>query len=245
MELLLIIIICIIAGFTAGITSFGYAIIASIMLPIFLSVKDSAIVISISAMGTYFMIFRNIFFQSKPKLDWRMFIIPMLASTLGRFIGTNVYQYLSERVLLVILCIFMAVLNIYFLGFFNRIKIKPTNINGGIAGAVSGFFGGLNNVSGPPMVVYYNSVEKDKIKRTAYQQFVFTYGAIYNLIFHISNGNITNNILQKSILGLIGASFGAYFGYKFYVKLQSDRLTKLVKVFILIGSIILVGKAFI
>lgn len=245
MTYVLVFLICMLGGFAAGVTGFGYAIICMVLMSLFLEVKTATLAALVSTFPLYLIILHQAVIKNRVRLDFRMIAVPLLGSITGRYFGVVVFEILSNQILMITLCVFMVILNIYFFFFSDRFKLKPTVANGVFAGLVSGFFGSLNNVGGPPMVAYMYSVEENRFKYTAYLQIIFGLGSLQSLIIHISVGNITESVLNLGIVGLMGISAGAGLGFKLFSRLDSKRLTMLIKCFILLSSLILIIKTFI
>lgn len=242
MEYLIILIICTIGGFAAGMTSFGYAIICMVLMPLFVSVKTATLVTLTTSFVIYMVILYGSIIKMKVRLSISMIMIPMLGSLVGRFMGNRLFQNLTNLQLVLLLCVFMVLLNIYFFAFSNGFYLKKNNKNALIAGAICGLFGGLNNVGGPPMVAYMYSVEQDRIKYTSYLQIIFLVGALYSLQYHIRLGNITHDILSYTLVGGVGVALGTYAGYKYFKVINKEKLTVYIRNFIFVTSVVLIIK---
>lgn len=245
MEYLISFLICMFGGFTAGITAFGYAIVCMSFMPLFMEIKASSLVVLISSCALCVIIVYNAVFKLKTKLDLKLIIIPVIGALLGRNVGIFLLENLKQTVLVISLCIFLIAVNIYFIAFSKRVKLNQTKKNALFAGFASGVFGGLFNISGPPLVAYFFAAEENKIKYSAYLQIIFLVSAVYSIIVHISIGNIDSTILSYSAVAIAGVSIGTIAGFNLFQKLDSVKLSKYINIFVFISSITLISKTLI
>lgn len=237
---LLVLLVCALAGFTAGVASFGFAIVSMLFLPLIIGIKTATLVTLVSSFALYYFILYPAFVKEKATFTPSLIIVPVIGSVIGRYLGATVYTYMTPESLMLSLAVFMVVINLWFFVLADRIQVKPTVAAGITAGLLSGFFGGLNNVTGPPMVAYLHAVEKDRIKYTAHLQLIFLIGGFTSLVVHAFNGNITTDVLQYSLVGVIGVSVGTATGYWMYRKLDHRKSTLVIRYFILFSSIVMI-----
>lgn len=238
----IVFLVCFVSGYVQAAASFGYAMIAMIAISLVLPVKEAAVIILISSIPTYIILFYYIFWQKHVKIKLEYFLYPLLGNLVGRYIGVDWFQRLSNEMLLNIFCIFMIIINIYFWFFMGRIEIKPTKANGAVAGLVGGIFGSIYNISGPPIVAYYQAAEKDKYARMGYQQIIFMVGSAITGFFHYHNGNIKSGLLGICLAGIVGTIIGVIAGFKTYEKLKVEQLRFIIRVLILVFSIVLTAN---
>lgn len=242
MEYLLILLICMLAGFLSASISFGYAIICMILLPLVIDIKYAVLVTVFASIFLFSSIVIENLFIRKVRLKPSLVFIPAVILTIFRFVGMSLYTVFTSMQLVVILAVFMVTLNVYFLGFSNKVNIKPNFLSALITGILGGLFGGLYGISGPPLVAYYHSVEKDTLTYTTYVQLMFFFGCVTSIIFHISVGNVNMQVLKYTGAGSIGVIFGALTGYRLYKRINRQMLSKIIRLAILAMSIFLVVK---
>ena len=95
-------------------------------------------------------------------IDWKLLLPPVIMATVTSFLGVNTLMALDEDVLSKIMGTVLLILAVYFIFFSSKVHLKASLVSGLVAGAISGFCGGLFNIGGPPMVAYFLSVTDDK-----------------------------------------------------------------------------------
>ena len=239
---LLILIIGALAGFAAGVASFGFAIVNMLLLPFVLGIKAATLVTLMSSFTLYIFILYQAFVKEKVSFSMKLILMPITGSIIGRWIGAMVYIHMTPEMLMLSLSVFMVFINLWFFRWADKVTVRPTLAAGLGTGLLSGFFGGLNNVTGPPMVAYLHAVEKDPLRYTAHLQLIFMIGAIASLMVHILNGSVTRQITIYSGVGLIGVAFGTALGYWMYRKIDRRISVMIIRYFILFSSIVLITK---
>jgi uncharacterized membrane protein YfcA len=209
-----------------GATGFGMAIICMALLPFFLPM-DLTIIVVMWVGGFSAAV---ILWQIREHLDLKLILIPLCAVIISRFIGvTLVVGLMYTEIIKVILGIVLIILSVY-LAFFNqKFKIKPSAVNGTIAGSMSGLLGGMFNISGPPMVVYMLGVTDNKMVYSACLQFAFCIGAFSNAVFFGLHGALIPEagfltLLLCVITGLVSSFIGARVGISLFKKMNRKLL---------------------
>ena len=128
---------------------------------------------------------------------------------------------------------------VYFLFFNKRIKIKPTPINGIIAGTISGVLNGLFSTGGPPAVLYLTSAAPDNITYFATIQFYFCLTNIYATANRAINGLVTVDLLLYAAVGLIDCLAGDFLGRKIFDKLDAKKLKYIIYIGMIISGVLM------
>jgi uncharacterized membrane protein YfcA len=169
-----------------------------------------------------------------------MTAIPMLASAL---ISIPIAVYFAAKVeahiFEILLGSVLIILSIYFLFFNKKIKIKPTPVNGIIAGTLGGALNGLFSTGGPPAVLYLTSAAPDNITYFATIQFYFCLTNIYATANRAINGLVTVDLLIYAAVGIIGCIAGDFFGTKVFNKLDAKKLKYVIYVGMIISGILM------
>lgn len=241
---LFIFFVCLVSGFVQAASSFGYAMVAMLAISLVFPVKEASVIILLTSIPTYIILFYYIFGKKRIKIKVKYFIYPLLGTLAGRLIGVDLFQRLSDKMLLNIFCIFMLAINLYFWTVMGKLEIKPSKINGAAAGLIGGIFGSMYNISGPPIVAYYQAAEQDKYVRMGYQEIIFVVGSAITASLHYYNGNIKSSLLWICLAGTCGTVIGVIIGFKTYEKLKVEQLRFIIRVFILVFSIVLTINTF-
>ena len=137
------------------------------------------------------------------QLTWKLrksinmrIILPVHDLYIGKGHGINVVMSIDEDILKISLGIVLILFSIYFHFYKEKIKIKPTFMNGIITGLSSGVLAGLFNTGGPPLVLYYSVAARDKMEYNSSLQVIFAVSALYAVITHIIYGNINPGTIR-------------------------------------------------
>lgn len=221
-----------------GATGFGYAMICMSLWPLLIPFKMASIMEVISA----FVMTIGIAFKFRRHINFKLMIIPFFSSIIGSTLGVSLLMAWDDVHLQKILGIALILLALYFIFYSEKIHIRPTITNSIIFGFISGFSGGLFNVGGPAMVVYYLTASKDKMEYNATLQANFALNIVYTFILHLYYGNVTIEALRYSALSITGLLIGTFIGLKIFDKLPQDQFKKVIYTFIMIMGIFLTVK---
>ncbi len=236
MDLLYLVLIAAIGSFIQTSSGIGYAILTMALWPIFIPFRQASAVELI----TGFIMVIYILFRLSGRINFRLLLFPLISSVLLSTCGVFTLMSGTEVFLRRILGIFLLILSAYFIFFNGKIRIRPTRINGLIAGGLSGFFGGMLGIGGPPIVIYLMSVTDDKIEFNATLQGYYIFSSISILILHLFMGNVTGGTLKYSAVVMLGVLAGTGAGISLFKKLSMDTVKKLVNVFMAVAGIYLI-----
>lgn len=211
---------------------FGYAIIAMSIIPFFMPVKTAAIVI----LGPAMFSMAALAFRLRHHINYRMFLLPLPAIIAGRTLGIFSLQYLEDQVVRLFLGGILIILSLYFFFLHDRIHLKANLATASGAGLLSGFFGGLANMSGPPLVIYYISALKTKEEYLSTLQISFFTGAVYTMATHVFYGNVTPPVMRYWVAGLAGTALGSYLGFKIFKRIERRVIIKGIYAFMAVSG---------
>ncbi|MBU5479778.1 sulfite exporter TauE/SafE family protein [Blautia sp. MSJ-19] len=216
-------------SFVQSSSGFGYAIICMAIWPAFMPFYTASI---LEAIAAFFMVI-YIAVKLWKSIDWKLLLPPIIMATITSLLGVNTLMSLDEAVLSKIMGTVLLVLAVYFIFFSSRVHLKASVISGIIAGAVSGFCGGLFNIGGPPMVAYFLSVTDDKEKYNATLQMFFTINTMSIFLIHVFQGHVTTSMIPLVGAALAGTAAGTVSGLFLFQKLTMDRIKKFVYIFMI------------
>lgn len=216
------------AGFVQSSIGFGFAIVALPFLVMILPMQQSVAILSV--LGTCCYI-QNVY-RLRKHIDLSIVYVPLLASLVGRILGMQVLMGSNAGYIKIFLGFFFIVISIYFAFYQDKIKIKYNVKNGLIFGFISGIFGGMFNISGPPIVLYYLAGNLSKEKFMTSLQTYLLLSTSFNVILHLYHGNVNLSTWSYSAIGLFGVAVGSYFGLKVFHKLNVKLFNQLVCVFL-------------
>ena len=224
------------AAFVQRVSGFGLGIFAMMFLPHFLPSHTAAATISClfsCCTTTYNSIKyrKNVAYKTA---------IPMLAAAMIPIVIAVVFSAkVSANVFRILLGSVLVILSIYFLFFNKRIRIKPTPINGVIAGTISGVLNGLFSTGGPPAVLYLTSATPDNITYFATIQFYFCLTNLFATAVRSIKGLITVDLLLYAAVGLIGCLAGDFLGRKIFDKLDAQKLKYVIYIGMIISGVLM------
>lgn len=235
MRYLLTGLIAFLGSFTQSCTGFGNAIICMALWPQIMPFRTASILEAITA---FFMVV-YITWRLRKSINFRLLIPALVSAELFSFLGIQTLLSLPETVLHQILGCALILLGFYFLFWSDKIKLRPTVVTGLLAGAVSGFCGGLFNIGGPPMVAYLLSVTEDKMEYNATLQAFFSIHTVSIFLMHLWMGSVSVQIIPLGIFALAGTLLGTLIGLKIFLQMSMASLKKMVYIFMFIAGFVL------
>ena len=236
-QVLLIAIVGGCASFVQRVSGFGLGIFAMLFLPHILPTHTDSATISClfsCATSTYNAVKyrKNIPFKTiLPLLVAAMITIP-IAVYFSASVSQDVFKILLGTVLII--------LSVYFLFFSTHISVRPTVINGTVAGAVGGVLNGLFSTGGPPIVLYLTHAVKDNNIYFAGIQFYFCVTNIYATAMRAVNGLVTLQLIEYACIGFVGCLIGDKLGEKVFDKLDSKKLKFIIYICMIISGILMI-----
>lgn len=224
-------------GFIQRVSGFGLGIFVMLFLPHFLPTHTAAATIScLFSCGT--SSFNAL--RYRKNIPYKT-VLPLLIAA-GITIPVAVYfsVWVSKKIFEILLGTVLIILSLYFIFFNKRIHIKPTALNGVIAGGIGGALNGLFSTGGPPVVLYLTHATADNIAYFAAIQFYFALTNIYATVLRAVNGAITIELLIYAAIGFIGCMIGDALGKLVFDKLNGERLKMIIYVGMIISGILMI-----
>ena len=221
------------ASLLQSVSGFGFGIVFMALTPLFIPYTTS-VGISTILSGTLNLVILKRCWRD---IDWKQLWLPVLFCLCGSSIGTfmmatapsPIYKRRLGEVLIILA---------FWLSFFSdRVRIRKTTQNAGIAGVVSGLCGGLFSVNGPPMVLYFISVIEEKKTYLATLQAYFIINNIYLLIIRSASGLMPEGIGLSALFGLGGLLIGSFIGGKIFNKIDGKKLKKIVYIVMVVSGL--------
>ncbi|MGI5892523.1 MAG: sulfite exporter TauE/SafE family protein [Bacillota bacterium] len=238
MDLLFVVIIAVVGSFTQSLSGFGFAIIAMALWPLVIPFHTAVLVEVITAFVMVVFISWKLF----KHINFKLLIYPLISTFITSTFGIITLMASTENLMRRTLGGVLMILAAYLLLYSDRIRIKPTKINGLVAGGLSGFFAGLLSIGGPPIAAYFLSVTDDKMEYNATLQFYFVLTSIYIFVVHLFIGNVTGEVIKYSFAGIIGVVAGTAAGLSLFKKLSLKTIKKLVYVFVVMAGLYMLIK---
>ena len=107
----------------------------------------------------------------------------------GTFVGVTILEYINVNLLKRVfggIVIFMVIQSAV-LSKFKGNSDKSNYVNGSISGFIAGLAGGILNVNGPPLVIYFGRVLKDKVFIRATLIAIFLIDSVWRISLMTAN----------------------------------------------------------
>lgn len=225
------------AGFVQRVSGFGLGIFAMLFLPGLMPSHAAATAVScLLSCGT--TVYNGA--RYRRQVAFRT-LIPLLCTAFAMIpIGVYFSSSVPEKLLKTLLGIVLIALSIYFLFFSDRIRIRPTAVNGLLSGGMSGLLSGLFSTGGPPAVLYLVHATPDKQVYFATIQFFFAVTNIYATAVRAAGGIITRHILFSTAVGLAGCALGNAAGAMVFHRLNSRRVKQIIYIGMIVSGALMI-----
>ncbi len=237
MNYLLIILIGAGAAFVQRVSGFGLGIFAMMFFPYIFPAHTAAATVS-SLFSCYTTTFNSI--KYRKDISLKTALPMMLAALVTIPVAVRFAEAVPGDVFKKLLGAVLIVLCVYFLFLGKRIKIKPTAVNGVIAGSLGGILGGLFSTGGPPAVLYLTAAAPDKNVYFATIQFYFCFTNLYATAMRALNGVLTLDILISAAVGIIGCIVGDLLGGLVFDKLDGQKVKTVIYIGMVISGILMI-----
>lgn len=227
-------------GAISIICGFGLGIFTMMFLPHFVeSTVACAAVVSITSL------FQSawVCYYYRKKVQWKDIVFTAIGYFILSTVGVLCSKHIPTQTLKLALGILMVFLAIYFVFISSRLKVKPTPVNGLIAGGLGGIMSSLFGVGGPPASVYFSSSYENKEVYLATIQTYFMLTNIYVTSVRAINGIITKEVLIISFLCIVGMAIGTFLGKKVFDKINANVMRKAIYALMAVSGITLMVGA--
>lgn len=110
-------------------------------------------------------------------------------------------------------------------------------------GVLSGLYGGVSGVWGPPLLVYLLSTGADKTESVRAQGVMFLLGAVVLLAAHLQSGLLNAQTLPFSAALVVPALIGLWLGGRLHDRLDQARFRRWTQILLVLTGLNLVRRA--
>lgn len=235
-NLLYVFMIALTGSFLQTNIGFGFPVIAMIFLPMFLPFQTAVVICQIIISISLIIITIKYFHF----IEWKLLLPLTIVSMIVTGIITAKSFTFDSSLLSVILAIMLILLSLYFFIFSDKIKIKPTALNGIIMGAIAGVGNGLFSIGGPAIVLYLLQAVKRKESYLVNIQFYFLINNIIGISIRLNKGALSTAHIPLILAGWIGIGLGTLLGIQTFKLIPMTKLKKIVYLFVGISGLILI-----
>jgi len=210
-----IVIIIFFSSMIQSITGFGFAIVGTPLLLLFMEPRQVISLMTICGLLLNLMVIIKTRGRSDPKVIWPLFA----ASLFGIVPGVYILKVIDPSILK--LCIGILILLVAFFMASNYVMtIKNEKLATILVGIVSGFMGGSTSLGGPPVALFLMNQQQDKEAFRANLVRFFCYGNIATLIIMYYMDTLDTGIFSHLIYAIPGVLVGVWLGEKSFAKVS-------------------------
>ncbi len=228
MTIALIIAVICAAGFTQGMTGFGFGLVAMPLLLFFMDIKEAAavtVVLNLIVCGMTFLSTRAHF---SFRQGWELVVGACLGVPLGIYALVQVNELVLLRVLGGVMLFFS--INEVLL---TRAKVIHLSPRLGLPiGLVSGGLSGAFNMGGPPVVAYTYSQPWSKEQIVAVLQVVFGLSAVLRLVLLGTAGLLARPLLITALWSVVPLMVAISLGQKCFSRIPQPVLKQVAFLFL-------------
>ena len=136
----------------------------------------------------------------------------------------------------------LIVLGIYSLFFKGKIRIRPTPLNGAIAGVIAGLCSGLFAVAGPPMAIYLLDAVTDNDEYRATLDAYFCCPTVGTTFMRWRNGAFTATVVHAYLPLIAALVIGTWIGTKIFHRLNAKLLRTAVYSYLIVSGTLMLFK---
>lgn len=225
------------AAFAGGLlqasSGFGYALICMCAFSMVLPVK-TALVLQPTVAA---IIIAWYAFRLRRNINFRLLLVPAGVALLTTFCGMQLAAVMDAALLKRCLGVALTALCGFSLLKKGRIRVSKGFLGQAMAGGISGFLGGLTNMSGPPMVLYMLEVTDSKEEYSGTLQAYFVTISLFKIIVNFTSGRMTADLLIM-IPPLLAASVaGSLVGFLLFRRMNMQTVKTAVNVILMVAGL--------
>lgn len=223
------------AAFIQRTTGFGFGIFIMTMLPYLMPSYGEATALSgmLAVVTSVILAIRY-----RRHLVWKKLLPILITFLIVSFVAVQIVSHLDRTVLKKILGATLILASIYFWFFSDHMKIRPNLPTQGALGTLSGFMGGFFGMQGPPAVLYFIEVAREKEEYIALAQTFFLIGNTIMTIYRSWAGFVTPQVLTDWLWAVPAVLIGTWVGDLVFKYLSLDLLKHIVFIYIGISGLI-------
>ncbi len=228
MTLALIIIVICLAGFTQGMTGFGFGLVAMPLLLFLMDIKEAAavtVVLNLIVCGMTFL-------STRAHFSFRQGLGLVVGACLGVPLGIYALVRVDEILLLRILGGVMLLFSINELVLTRAKAFRLSPRLGLPIGLISGGLSGAFNMGGPPVVAYTYSQPWSKEQIVAVLQVVFGVSAVLRLVLLGTAGLLARPLLITALWSIVPLVIAISLGQKCFARIPQPVLKQAAFIFL-------------
>lgn len=226
------------AALVQGSIGFGFPLISTPLIAMITDLKTAVLYVAIP---TLLINIISIFSEGNFLQAIKRFYPIALMAMIGSAIGTQILVHSSSDFFKLLLA-----MSIFFYLFIRNFKFEMKWVNKKprlsivVFGFISGMLGGLANGMSPILIIY--SLESKHTKKEVIQSsnLCFLFGKIVQVLIFALNGEVTQELLNVSMLSLVVVAIAVVIGIRIRNKVPQDNYNKIIKFFLFLIALALV-----
>lgn len=242
--LLLIVSVFFVGGLVQSSVGFGFALIVTPIIALFLSVEEAISYTLIPIIVLNLLILH----KSGGVINaFKKYYFLALSGLVGNGLGTQILFYIKDDTYLKF---FLASTIVFYLIFASlKFKIYSFDKNSKLAmitfGLIAGIVGGLTNAMGTIIIIYTIEANLSKNETIQSSNIAFLLGKLIQIIFFANAGKLDTQNLYISLVGVIAVVIAVFIGSKIKNKINEKLYKNIIKIFLLIVTLVLLKQVFI
>ena len=225
-------------GVLMSVCGFGMGAVSMSILPHFLPYHESVALAGMCGCCTSLAIG----VPNYKHINWRIMLPCAFFGICASYGAVMLSANVRGGIMVKALGVALIALSVYSIFLGGKLHVRPTLLNGSIAGILGGVGSGLFAVGGPPIAVYMLAAidDKDVYRATTCMHFFFT--TIIANLTRWHQGIITMEVVHMWLVMLVGMTLGIYLGNKIFHRLNAQKLKIVVYAYLAVSGITLLFK---
>ena len=216
-----------------AVCGFGYGPFSMSILPYLLPYHTAVASTNLCGCSVAFLIAVTNLRHINAKMFMSCSLVAVITAPLTIYFSVGAARGVLMRSLGAVL-ILIALYQMYFSG---KLRIKPTFVNGMIAGFISGVLSGLFSMGAPPAAVYMLAASENKEEFRATLNAQFALIAIVSSVARYMRGLIDAEIVTIWLIALPALALGYTIGSRIFKKLNSKQVGIAINVYLVLAGL--------
>jgi uncharacterized protein len=233
--------VVLLAAFIKGAIGFGFPTLGTPLLSLVMDVKAAVVVLILPNIVMDGLQFAR---RGAPMATVRRFAVLLLFGAVGTVVGTRLLVALSSRTATLILGAFiLAFVMLNVTGPAPRVPPGWERWLSPVAGLIAGIVGGITNVPGTPLVIYFHALGLAKHDFVSSVAFTFVIYKIVQLAAVAYYGLLSRSLVAPSLVLTLVAVVGFGLGLVVQDRLEQRTFNRAVLVFLAVLGLWLVARS--
>lgn len=222
------------SAFVHATTGIGFAMLAMSLFAFYMTGVQSASVVCCCCL----VLVLYMTWKLRRHINYRIMWPPMIGLLIGKMGGVVLLMYIDPGALRVVLGLTFVLIALYFM-FQQKLRIRPSVWKGLLIGVIAGVMGGLYNLSGAVVAIYFFSACEDINEYSGSMNMAFIPSEVGGIGMHLYYGNITADVAKAFGWCFLAIFAGIYLGIIVFQKMNRRLIAKLLYGYMAIMGIVI------